>query len=124
MCNEHESLCTMTSWWRNGQSLQQAVNFNLVDRVAALLCTGAGLEECADNAYHLLAAAVSRGHLEVVRLLLETGLCDVNAHRDDEAGSTPLVIACARGHVAVAELLLDHGAVLDTSWHDWQGEPH
>jgi ankyrin repeat protein len=49
----------------------------------------------------------SRGHLEVVKLLLERGV-DVN---EGMRGESPLEAAILEGHEEVAALLEEHGAV-------------
>jgi hypothetical protein len=55
-----------------------------------------------------LSFAADRGHVEIVRLLLERG-ADVNA-KDTFYGATPLVWAATNGHAEVARILLARGA--------------
>ncbi|CEP01703.1 Ankyrin repeat domain-containing protein [Plasmodiophora brassicae] len=55
-----------------------------------------------------LAAAVARGHLDVVQWLIGHG-ADVNPGH----GAVPMVEAAANGHVDVVRILLDKGARLD-----------
>jgi len=61
--------------------------------------------------------ACEKGHLEVVRLLMDRG---ADLEKADNTGCTPLLIACGRGHLEVARLLLDRGA--DTEKADSNGE--
>jgi hypothetical protein len=74
-----------------------------------------------------LSYAAERGHVEVVKLLLQTGKADVNAR--DRKGLTPLCHACANatlspeegegdcevfgGQETVARLLVENGADFD-----------
>ena len=50
------------------------------------------------------------GHVEAVKLLLESG-APVDQPRDD--GATPLYKACQDGNLEIVRLLLQHGAVVD-----------
>ena len=56
-----------------------------------------------------LMAASQKGHLEVVRLLLEIGV-DNGLDRND--GSTALFIASLNGHLEVVRLLLESGPAI------------
>jgi ankyrin repeat protein len=103
----------MSGWWRECQTLLNAVKYGLTDRVQALLLTADGLTQCAESSSVLLSLAVSHGHLDIVRALLETGICDANEPCPDEQQNPPLLVACVKGDVAVVELLLDHGAAVD-----------
>jgi ankyrin repeat protein len=55
-----------------------------------------------------LAYAADKGHVEVVRLLLERG-ADANV-KDTFYGEVPIGWACTKGHTEVIKLLLDKGA--------------
>ncbi|RYP81792.1 hypothetical protein DL769_001832 [Monosporascus sp. CRB-8-3] len=57
-----------------------------------------------------LSWAAERGHVAVVKLLLETGKVDMDL-KDDISGRTPLSWAAAGGHEAVVKLLLEPGKV-------------
>ena len=48
--------------------------------------------------------ACQEGHVDVVRLLVEAGRCDINKAMDD--GRTPFYIACLEGHDSCVEALL------------------
>jgi ankyrin repeat protein len=52
--------------------------------------------------------AAARGHIDIVRVLLETNAVDVNA--TSVSKRTPLFWPAAHGHVKVVKLLLDYGA--------------
>ena len=57
--------------------------------------------------------ASEKGHVDVVRMLLEQG-ADINKARD--IGATPLYIASQKGHVDVVRMLLEQGADIHLSW--------
>ena len=67
--------------------------------------------KCADSADIFgktsLHTASSRGDVEIVELLLETGI-DVNAK--NRFGWTPLHLASSKGHIEIVEMLLQDGA--------------
>jgi hypothetical protein len=57
-----------------------------------------------------LLAASDRGHIDVIRVLIDYGV-DVNAQ--DTLGQTPLHGSSFEGHLKVVQLLLEHGATLN-----------
>ena len=59
-----------------------------------------------------LILAAESGHLDVVRLLIETA-ADVNATRSD--GYTALMCAAQNGHTDCAKLLIEAGATVNPS---------
>jgi hypothetical protein len=59
-----------------------------------------------------LSLAASRGHLEVVRLLLEGG---TDTEVEDHMKTTALHLAVKNGHKAVVQLLLERGVIGGTS---------
>ena len=65
---------------------------------------------CAVTEYTALHAAAIRGHIDVVRALVEY---EADTEAADNNGDTPLLCAAYEGHVAVAEFLLEHGCNID-----------
>ena len=59
----------------------------------------------------LLYIAAAEGHLEVVRLLVESGANKDQSKTDD--GATPGFIAAAEGHLEVVRVLVESGANKD-----------
>jgi ankyrin repeat protein len=74
---------------------------------------GTSLNEC-------LRIACSRGHDELVKLLLEY-ITEVNVQC---RYSSPLVAASESGHAQVVRLLLDHGANVNQIWKPKSHEPY
>jgi hypothetical protein len=87
--------------------LMQAAGDGALERVAALLDSGAEIDERNANGGTALMYAVSYNHLEVVRLLLAQG-ADPNAQA--RIGWTPLLVAAAKGRAGAIRLLLEAGA--------------
>ena len=55
-----------------------------------------------------LCIAAQRGHLEVVRVLVESGANKDQGKTDD--GATPLFVAAHEGHLEVVRFLVEAGA--------------
>ncbi len=102
-----------------------------VDNIAA----AAGLGRLADvrqllaaassqDRHRALALAAQHGHLEIVRLLLDTGE-DPNRYnlKGNHGHSTPLHQAVWSGHDAVVRLLVERGARLDIRDTIYEGTP-
>jgi len=70
---------------------------------------GADISAAATNGsgYNALTGAVTGGHLETVKWLLDSG---ANANYRYGPGYTPLLAAAANGHLEIVKLLLAHGA--------------
>ncbi|HYA64667.1 MAG TPA: ankyrin repeat domain-containing protein [Candidatus Sulfotelmatobacter sp.] len=83
--------------------------FGHLDTARYLYEQGADIHAIASNGtgYNALTAAVTAGHTEIVRWLLERGL-DPNYRYGP--GYTPLLAAAANGHLDIVKLLLSHGA--------------
>lgn len=75
-----------------------------VDICRKLLAKSASIKGVETRALYY---ASKRGHIEVVRLLLDLG-CDVES--EYESHGRPLTVACAEGHETVVSTLLQHGA--------------
>lgn len=98
---------------RQATRLEFAASEGLVAEVAQLLRDGDGAAEgpqSREMRSDALLSAVSNGHVEVVELLVASGV-DLE-HRSEEMRSTALMIAALQGSVAIVRLLLDHGADL------------
>lgn len=76
------------------------------DIVEALLQHGAKPAARDMNGWSSLMYASSGGQHKVVRMLLDSGECNVHAATTCDSGWTALTRACQRGHVAVVRLLL------------------
>lgn len=79
--------------------------------VKLLLERGADPETTDKNNIPIICIASHRGHLDIVRTLLETKRVDI----ESRIHKTPLMYAIENGHKNVAELLLGFGANPDTT---------
>jgi hypothetical protein len=77
-----------------------------------------------ENRHRALALAAQHGHVDIVRLLLDTGE-DPSRYNPEgnHSHSTPLHQAVLAGHDAVVRLLVDRGARLDAKDTIYQGTP-
>ncbi|CAC5391859.1 unnamed protein product [Mytilus coruscus] len=64
------------------------------------------------NGWTALMLAASEGHLEICRLLIDTG-CKIDITTID--GETALMLAAWRGHLEICRLLIDTGCKIDTT---------
>jgi ankyrin repeat protein len=78
---------------------------------------GADVDAPATNGsgYNALTGAVTSGHTEIVRWLLESR---ANPNYRYGPGYSPLLAAAANGHLEIVQLLLDHGADLHATSSD------
>jgi hypothetical protein len=100
-------------------AVDTAAGLGRLDDVIRLLPTATAAER-----HRALAWSAQNGHVQVVRLLLDSG---ENPNRYNPKGchahSTPLHQAALAGHRDVVELLVDRGARLDTTDTVWHGTP-
>lgn len=82
-----------------------------IGQVRSLADSGVNLNAATEKGLTSLMLASLQGHLEVVRLLLNSKKVDVNAK--DVTGTTSLMAASKRGHVDVVKLLLEFDAKVD-----------
>jgi ankyrin repeat protein len=71
------------------------------------LCDGRGMS--------VLSWAASRGHLGVVRFLVEHSTVNIAIDKADHYGFTPLLLAARNGHKTKVEYLLEKGASTDAA---------
>eukprot|EP00968_Pinguiococcus_pyrenoidosus_P012483 scaffold1096_cov171-Pinguiococcus_pyrenoidosus.AAC.4 len=95
------------------RSLHDAAERGDVEEVMRLVGEGADKEsqEEIDGTTPLLAA-VEKGHLEVVQVLL---VCGANKEAANNKGWTPLNAAAQKGQLEVVQALLDRGANMDAA---------
>lgn len=84
------------------------------EAIQTLIDAGAKLQPIDDSA--ILFWPISRGHVSLVRILLELG-ASASAWPNDEIGTTltPVEKAAAGGHDLIVDLLLKHGAARPSS---------
>jgi len=99
--------------------LAEAGGLGLVDDARRLLG-----QADVETRHRALALAAQHGHVDIVSLLLDTGV-DPNRYNPEGtyAHSTPLHQAALAGHEAVVRLLVERGARLDIKDTVWQGTP-
>ena len=88
--------------------IQNASEGNL-DEVRRLLYAGANVNAQLDEGITALIIASSKGHVDVVRLLLQQSGVEVNARAEN--GATALVVASLAGYDDVVRELLRHSEV-------------
>ena len=88
--------------------LRDAATKGNLETVKDFLSKGAAVDGATEFGATALIFAADRGHLEVVRTLIEHG-ADVN-HKDATYGSTPITWAAYGGHADIVTLLLSKGA--------------
>jgi len=80
-----------------------------VDGVRRALDRGADVNSFPIEDLTALMSAASKGHTEIVQILLNAG-ANPNARTGDDDNTTPLIWSANHGYVEVARLLLDAGA--------------
>ncbi len=76
--------------------------------VKGFLAKGADVDGASEFGATSLIFAADRGHLEIVKMLLERG-ADVN-RKDTTYQSSPIIWAAYNGHTAVVAFLIEHGS--------------
>jgi len=123
-------------WWRDDEKreilnvlLKSGAQYTILiaatvgdeARVRELLQADPSLANAADPCFRRpLSGAASKGHTEIVRLLLEHG-ADPNAKEAVCQGGLSLRDAAGKGFIEIVRLLLEHGAVPE-HWVDSSGD--
>jgi len=91
----------------NKERLLEAIKDDAVDKIEALINSGADIEtRYRDGSTPLIAAIICK-HIRSVRRLLDLG-ANIEVKRDD--GATPLIAAVYLGYIEIVALLLQEGA--------------
>ncbi len=93
---------------QGAEELHDAARAGDQQRVSELLRSGRAVDEATRYGVTALFFACDRGHLEVVKLLLDAGADP--ARKDKFYGATPIDWALQNSHLQVAKLLLDRGS--------------
>jgi ankyrin repeat protein len=91
----------------------EACALGLRDRAAQLLQRVPSADGYSGDGFTGLGLAVFFGHLEIARMLVESG-ADVNRSSRNSIRVSPLHSAVASGSIPLLDLLLSHGATPDT----------
>jgi ankyrin repeat protein len=103
----------------NDRNLFQAATYGDIANVRKYLDLGANIEVKDYRELTSLQIACARGHLDVVRLLLERG-ANIEA-AGGSTGQTALILASLEGELEVVKELLDRGANIEAAdtLHGW-----
>jgi len=95
--------------------LPSAIENGDKQKVKDLLENGVGVDSKISTLYDdtPLTLAISKGHTEIVKLLLEYG-ADAD-YRTSEYDDTPLMLAARKGYTEIIKLLLEYGADINES---------
>jgi ankyrin repeat protein len=86
-------------------------DFPQIDLVEILLNVNGDVNAVSIDGFTPLHFAAASGHLEILRLLLNTNEVQVNAETKER--KTPLGLACLVGHTDAVDLLVRHGAEIN-----------
>lgn len=92
-------------------ALNEASFWGNIATVRILLAAKADVNVAKDNGYTPLLTAASRGHAEIVKLLISAG-ADLN-HQTKSGGLTALHLASSAGYRDIVQLLIAAGARQD-----------
>ena len=116
VCNAWSELLGTESFKRRSKALYQdemvvdlfkATVAGNVKEVTRLLAIGININVIKDHSTPLMMAVSTRSHIDVVKLLLNTG---ADPNTSDELGRTPLHEAAINGYTEAIKMLLDKGA--------------
>jgi uncharacterized protein len=110
--------CVAAAYGAESSSLLQAAYDGDVERVAALIRSGANVNEANEFGATPMSEAAKRGDTAVLKLLLQAG-ADPESANDE--GETALMLVARTGDVEAAKLLLKAGARVDTR-EKWGGQ--
>ncbi|UKZ78861.1 hypothetical protein TrVFT333_006607 [Trichoderma virens FT-333] len=104
---------------RDSTLFRWAVEDGHAEIIELLLEGGTNATVANEGGWMPLHAAASKGHVDVVRLLLDMGKVDVDSKNDD--GRTALRLAVERDHEDIVQLLLKRGVLMFQCRQTFQG---
>jgi len=106
---EHSSATTATS--SHEEHRRDATSSSDCGAATTAICPNEQRRTIGDVLSNALRGLIDRrAPCEAIRYVLTCPGCDVNASRDDEDFSFPLIMCAARNYVPEVEMLLEHGA--------------
>jgi len=95
--------------WFERERLHRAAEDGDLEEVRRLVAEGCDLDAFDEIAYTPLHYASTRGHIAVMRLLIEAG-AGIDARDEEQIGDTPLGAAAQTCTLEVAKILIEAGA--------------
>ena len=93
-----------------GTPLHQAAAGCHIETVKAMLMAGCSVNVASDNGNNILHTAAQGGSVPVIRMVYNTGKCDIN--EGNKSGSTPMHLAAMQGNTEATIELIKLGANL------------